>query len=150
MDPVSIVVAALVVGAAAGLQATAGQVVKDAYAGLKALILRRYGDVGIDGLERRPESDAKQKSVAEDLAERGAADDDELLERAKALLDEASKHEPAAAAAVGVDLEEVEAAYLKIQEVWAAGTGVRLRKGKFSEGIEIGKVDAGKGGESPN
>jgi hypothetical protein len=43
MDPVSLVVAALVAGAAAGVKDTAGAVVTDLYTGLKALLRRRFG-----------------------------------------------------------------------------------------------------------
>ena len=42
MDPVSLVVAALVAGASTGVGETAAQAVKDAYAGLKGLIKRRF------------------------------------------------------------------------------------------------------------
>ena len=38
MDPVTIIVSALVAGAAAGLQPTAEQAIKDAYNGIKALM----------------------------------------------------------------------------------------------------------------
>ena len=52
MDPITLIVAALAAGAAAGLGDTASQAIKDAYAGLKGLIKRRFagmrrqGDVG--------------------------------------------------------------------------------------------------------
>ena len=51
MDPtITIIVTALVAGAAAGLKPTAEKAIKDAYAGIKALIQRKYGDVGLVGL----------------------------------------------------------------------------------------------------
>ena|ERR1700722_1494489 len=43
MDPITLIVTALVAGGAAGLQNAAGDAIKDAYAGLKALITRRLG-----------------------------------------------------------------------------------------------------------
>lgn len=150
MDPtITIIVTALVAGAAAGLKPTAEKAIKDAYAGIKALIQRKYGDVGLVALEKKPESEAKRASVTEDLTDAGAGDDAELLEQAKALLDTIKQHERQAAEAIGVDFEEIEAEYLKIKKVWAKDTGVKVRKGKFRGGIEIGEVEAGVGGEPP-
>ena len=42
MDPISLILSALVAGATASAQATAGDVVKDAYTGLKTLIQQRF------------------------------------------------------------------------------------------------------------
>src|SRR5215210_7285808 len=122
MDPISIIVAALAAGAVAGLKPTAEQAVKDTYAGIKALIQRKYRSVDLSSLEKKPESETKRASVAEDLTDAGAAQDVELLERAKALLDAVAHHDQAAARAIGVDLEDVRAAALRIQEVTAEGT----------------------------
>jgi len=44
MDPVSLIEAALVAGAAASTQDVASQAVKDAYAGLKTLLNRLFAD----------------------------------------------------------------------------------------------------------
>ncbi len=106
MDPITIIVTALVAGAAAGLKPAAETAVKDAYAGIKALIQRKYGDVGLVALEKKPESEAKQASVSEDLTDAGAGDDAELLEQAKALLDTIKQHERQTAEAIGVDFGE--------------------------------------------
>ena len=43
MDPISLIVAALAAGASAAVKDTAGQAVKDAYSGLKALVKRKLG-----------------------------------------------------------------------------------------------------------
>ena len=69
MDPITIIVSALAAGAAAGLKPKAEQAVKDAYNGLKALILHKYGKLSVDALEQKPESKAKRSSVAEDLSD---------------------------------------------------------------------------------
>ena len=42
MDPGTLIVTALALGAAAGLKATAEQAVKDTYSGLKRLIIDHY------------------------------------------------------------------------------------------------------------
>ena len=148
MDPISIIVTALATGAAAGLKPTAEKAIKDTYVGIKALIKRKYGYVDLTPLEKKPESENKRASVAEDLTDAGASADQELFDHARALIDAVAKHDQAAATAIGVDLEEVKAAYLKIQKVNAAGTGVKVRKGEFEGGIDIGEVKAGNVGDT--
>jgi hypothetical protein len=65
------------------------------------------------------------------------------------LLDTLKQHDRQAAQAIGVDLEEIEAEFLKIQKVRASGTGVKVHKGKFKGGIDIGEVEAGIEDEPP-
>jgi hypothetical protein len=149
MDPVTLIVTALAAGAAAGLKPTAEQAVKDAYAGLKAFIQSKYPSLSLEPLENKPESEVKRASTAEDFADAGANEDNELLDRAQALLEVVKQHDRPAAEAIGVDLEEVEAEYLKIQKVRSAGTGVKVRKSKFSRGIDVREVDAGVRSEPP-
>lgn len=68
MDPITMIVSAIALGAAAGLKPTAEQAVKDAYAGLKALIQLKYANVSLAPLEEAPESEARRAVVEEDLA----------------------------------------------------------------------------------
>ena len=133
MDPTALIVSALASGAAAGLKPLAEQTIKDAYASIKAFIRSKYPSVSLEPLEKKPDSEAKRSSTAEDLTEAGADEDNELLERSKALLDTVKQHDRQAAEAIGVDIEEVEAEYLKIQKVRASGTGVQVRKSKFTD-----------------
>jgi hypothetical protein len=149
VDPISLIVAALAAGAASAAKATVEAGVKDAYEGLKRLILRRYRDVDVEPVAKRPQSEAKRQSLVEDLEAAGAGADGELLETAQRLLEAVRTHDAAAGPAIGIDLEEVEAAFLKISAVTAAGTGVRVRHGTFSGGIEISDVNAGDGPERP-
>jgi hypothetical protein len=149
MDPISLIVAALAAGAAAATKATVEAGVKDAYEGLKRLILRRYRDVDVAPVAKRPQSEAKRTSLAEDLETAGAAGDAELLETAQRLLEAVREHDAAAGAAIGIDLEDVHAQFLKASDVSSAGTGVRVRHGTFSGGIEITGVDAGDRPERP-
>ena len=57
MEPISLIIAALVAGATAATKDTAGQAVKDAYEGLKTLIKRKFeGDSLGQGLvDAKPE-----------------------------------------------------------------------------------------------
>ena len=150
MDPITMIVLALAAGAAAGLKPVAEQAVKDAYTGVKALIQRKYAEVDLTALERKPDSEAKRESVREDLTDAGAGKDQELLEKVNILLEVLEKHAPETGAAVGIDLKEVKAAFLKAQTVIAEGTGVKVEKSEFSGGIDLGEVRAGKVDDAGN
>lgn len=145
MDPITMIVMALAAGAAAGLKPTAETAIKDAYAGVKALITRKYAQVSLTPLENKPESESKRDSLKEDLQDAGADKDAELLAQVKALVEALEKHVPQSAAAVGVDLKDVKAAFLRVQKVSAEGTGVKVEKGEFTGGIDLGEVRAGRG-----
>jgi hypothetical protein len=104
MDPISLIIAALAAGAIAGVKDTAGQAVKDAYAGLKALVRRcvagnREAEAKLDELELRPEADHAE--LAQHLQATGAAGDGELIKAAQALLKQA---DPAGAGAGKYDV----------------------------------------------
>lgn len=104
MDPISLIMAALAAGAVAGVKDAAGQAVKEAYGGLKALIRRRFADnpeaeAALGQSERQPESD--QTLLAQHLQAAGAADDEELIRAAQALLRQA---DPAGARAGKYDV----------------------------------------------
>ena len=61
MEPISLIVTALALGATATLKATAAQTVKDAYAAIKTRILGQYTDASdsLHALEKKPESKAR-------------------------------------------------------------------------------------------
>lgn len=141
MDPVTLVVSAVAVGAAAGVTDTAAQAVKDAYAGLKRLLGRRGVDVA--AVERRPDSTVQRAALHETLSELGA--DAELLTAAQGLVDAVRENAPSVGPALGIDLDQVEAEFLRVQRVRSEGTGVSVRRSRFRGGIEIGDVDAGSG-----
>jgi hypothetical protein len=94
MEPITLIVTSLALGAAAGLKPTAEQVIKDAYAGLKSLIQRKYAKVSVAQLEEAPESKARRAVVEEDLTKTGADKDEEILRQARMLLDTIQAHAP--------------------------------------------------------
>src|SRR5690348_4524138 len=115
MEPISAtIVTALALGAASALKEVSAQGVKDAYAGLKALIERKYAQVPLAQLEAKPESKGRRDVVEEELNAAGAGHDDELLQHAQAVLDAVQQQAPEIAAAIGVDLEEVKGGALRI------------------------------------
>ena len=111
MDPISLIVAALLAGAAAATDGLAGEVVKDSYAALKGLLKKRFRratESAEAGTERDAstsmrmavdpeavleahESDPEtwDRPVREALRSTGADQDDEILAAARALLDAA-------------------------------------------------------------
>jgi hypothetical protein len=151
MDPLASIVTALAAGAAAGLNPTVAQAVKDGYAALKGLIQQKYTHVNVDLLEQAPTSDSRQAVVKEDLAKTNAVHDMELLHMAKALLAALQRQTPAMAGAVGVDLHTIRAASLTIEDVVATGTGVIIKGAEVSDDMTVRGVRAGsQGGARPN
>ena len=151
MDPLTSIVMALAAGAAAALKPTAEQVIKDSYAGLKALITRKYAQVQVAQLEANPHSKNRRGVVEEELAAAGADQDAEVLQQAQALLEAIQRQVPETAAAIGVELQDLEGAALAIRRVTSTGAGVKVERAKMRGDITIEDVQAGgSGGPPPN
>jgi len=89
MDPISVLLAALAAGAAAATKDTASQAMKDAYAGLKALVKKRFekkpqAEMALAEYEKDPDTWHKplQKSLVETEADR----DEAIVRQAELLL----------------------------------------------------------------
>ncbi len=96
MDPVSLILQALVTGAAKA----AGDIAQDTYKGLKALIQRKFADKGKSGAdyvlakhEEKPE--AWQEPLKAELVEVEADKDEEIIKKAQELLKLANPQEAA-------------------------------------------------------
>ena len=93
MDPITgAIVAALAAGVAAGATEVGKKVIVDAYEALKAAIKKNYGpdsDVveAVDNLEQKPDSQARQAVVAEEIADADLTQDPDLVKLAQTLLD---------------------------------------------------------------
>jgi hypothetical protein len=122
MDPLTSLVTALAAGAAAALKPTVKQAVKDGNAALKGLIQRKYAQVEVNQLEANPSSKSRRGVVEEDLKAAEADTDAEVLQHAQALLEAIQRHAPETAAAIGVDLKEIEGTSLAIRRVIACGS----------------------------
>ena len=73
MEPITMILTALVAGAAAGATEAAGQAVKDGYAALKALVVSKFGkqssvEGALNGVENSPDSKIWQEALKEELA----------------------------------------------------------------------------------
>src|SRR5689334_9314896 len=89
MDPITLIVTALAAGAAAGMTDTAASAVKDAYAGLKALVGKRLADrPGAElVLARHAEAPPTWEGpLAAKLSAAGANTDPGLIQAAQALM----------------------------------------------------------------
>jgi hypothetical protein len=89
MDPVSVVLAALAAGATAAAQDTASQAVKDAYAGLKALVKKRFEkkpQAEMALAEYENDQDTWEKPLQKSLVETGADQDEALVQQAQQVL----------------------------------------------------------------
>ena len=89
MDPITLIVTALAAGAALGVTDAASSAVKDAYAGLKALVTKRLGgrpDAGLVLARHEKAPGTWQAPLMAELAEAGAADDADLVVAAQALM----------------------------------------------------------------
>src|SRR5258708_30059339 len=89
MDPVSMVLAALAAGATAAVQDTAWQAVKDAYAGLKALVKKRFekkpqAEMALAEYEK--DTDTWHKPPQKSLVETGPDQDEAILRQAQQVL----------------------------------------------------------------
>jgi hypothetical protein len=130
MDPVTVLVAALGVGARA-LSPLADQALKDAYAGLKALIVRKFGQTQPKLAERLDEHaedpDTFEKPVAKALREAGADRDQEVLDRATELLKAAEARQPGSTGGL-------------VGQINAQGGQVTVVGGDVHGGIRMGGV----------
>jgi hypothetical protein len=106
MSAVEVITAALAAGAGVGVKDTASAAVKDAYAGLKALLKRRLGardDEVVQALDAdETEPSVWQARIGDALAESGAIDDQQILDAARRLLTAA---DPGQARALHTDVD---------------------------------------------
>ena len=150
MEPISAVALSLALGAGAiAGKEVVSALVKDAYTALKDLIKHRYPKVSIEQLEQAPGSKNRRAVVEEDLTASGAGQDAELVAAAHTLMELVQQHAPAAASAIGIDLKDVAAANLRLADIAASGTGVKMERGTFTGDIDIRGVRAGVPPGSP-
>jgi hypothetical protein len=153
MEPITAIVTALELGAAAGLKGTTEQVIKDGYTALKALIKSKcpQASASVDQLEHAPDSKARRSVMEEDLTKEGVGHNAEILAQAKALLDVIAQRAPNTAEIIGVSLRDITGASLRIPDVLSSGSGVKIAGADIRGDINIEDVRAGQqGGHYPN
>lgn len=143
MEALSAIMMAIISGAVASAKPTTEKVISDLYTGLKAVLQRKYNDISLDALEKKPNSEAKQAALREDLMDANAGEDKDLLQQAQLLLQAIAEQTPQVTQAIGIKLEDVKAANVRLQEIIVSGNqaaGVHIKKGEFTGDIEISKV----------
>jgi hypothetical protein len=98
MDPITLIVTALVAGAAVAAKDVGGQALKDVYAGFKALVIRKFGGKGggqaaVEQVEQTPDSQPWQGALKDALSKTDAANDNDLAKQAQALLALLKQHD---------------------------------------------------------
>ncbi|MEM1128379.1 MAG: hypothetical protein AAGI71_17170 [Bacteroidota bacterium] len=151
MDPATLLTAALVGGASAALKDTVAQAVKDAYAGLKRLVLDGYEKLGrsLQDIEDDPADEDYQRMLEKKAAQSEATEDEALMAQAQALLDLLRQHDPEAASIVlNFDDAEIQGS-LEAEDLQATGdVEVSARKAKIGQDVKIKGVQAGSTGPS--
>ena len=94
MDPITTaIIAAASAGIVTGLGQASQQGVQDVYNALKAVLKRKFGDGSdlvdaVEKVEEKPQSEARQALLQEEVETSGAAQDPEVKEAAETLLAE--------------------------------------------------------------
>ena len=149
MDPLSLIIAALVSGATSALKSNAEQALKDAYSGLKSLIKKKWADAEVEVIEKEPTSKSRQELLKESLAVGAVQGDADVLAAAVELLRSVEKHDPAAVAAGGLRIDEVHAlGNMRIEEILAAPGGTHI--GSMRSGADMTLGSLGGSGERRN
>ena len=145
MDPIAIIVTAVAAGAVAASKDVAAQAVKDGYAGLKALIVRKFAEKAdvadaVEGVEKKPDSEARQSVLKEELEAAGAAQDADLVQQAQALLDLLKQHGLEPATSYHAELRG-SGAIAQGPGAVAAGAGGVAVGGDVKGGVHIGRKE---------
>lgn len=149
MEPITMaIIAALTAGVTAGATQVGKSALVDAYNGFKALLSKKFGKQSkltkaVDELEENPDSKGRQLTLQEEVEAVQAGQDSEVLQAAK-LLAAAVQRYAEHTGATGVDLEEIKAVNLKIEDIIASKTGVKVHKSEFEGDVEIKGVRAGQ------
>jgi hypothetical protein len=140
MHPLDIILLAVIYGAAAGLQASTEQAVKDLYFKLKELISIRFGDVKISVLEEDPRSQIRQALVKEEFHKNSDVDYLEVLSCAEKLIQLIEDSNLQKMETIGLDITNATIREASIDSIESnSGTGVRINDSQIDD-FQIGEV----------
>lgn len=128
MEPITFILAAVTAGIIAAARPVAETAVKDAYRGLKQIIIDKYQAhknlaTAWQGVENDPENDLWQQMLAKELKEAQVDQDQAVLTAAQALNQLLVEHAPEAYGEIKVDIDAMKAAGHIIVESAASGPG---------------------------
>ncbi|MEU2032162.1 hypothetical protein [Nocardia amamiensis] len=143
MDPATVVAVAVAAGATAGVTDAAEQAVVDAYQSVRRLITHRYRSVDVAVVESRPDVPSRRLVLAEELAQAGAGDDQELLTAARYLLQVVQEQAPRTAETVGVRLTRVRAGDIEITDITSSGSAFVAEDTSVAGTLRVDAIHAG-------
>lgn len=154
MEPVTIIAAAVAIGASEGARETTKQVISDAYSALRHWITDKYASVAgeVDGLEQDPEEELRRALLAKKLTQAGADDDVQLRDLAQTLLSVVAEEDPGLPATVGVSLRRVAVGGdIEVTDISVAGgSGVIAEDVGVAGSLRVQGVSARGPQESPH
>lgn len=144
MDPVIIsLVSAVAGGAIAAAKGVASSAVKDAYAGLRRLIVDRYERAVpfVEAIEADPESEPEKTVLAKQLDQAGVSDDDELKAAVQAVLEalEGLRAEPSSVALLDFDTFR-SLKNFEVEDAEVLGTLFRARNAFFEGDTKLKNI----------
>ena len=143
MEVLTVIAAALAFAGGEAAKTVVGEGVKDAYRAVKDFLARKYPQVDLTPVEKAPRSAGQQIVLVENLTSSEAAADPEFSPLAKRLVDAVAAEMRKGGPQTGVQLDDFEAASLRIGDVIASGTGVLIKKGRIAGRAEITGIRAG-------
>ncbi|CDP88418.1 MULTISPECIES: hypothetical protein [Mycolicibacterium] len=154
MEPVTMVAAAVAIGASEGARETTKKVIGDAYAALRNWITNKYSSVTAEvaGLEQEPDEELRRALLAKKLTAAGAAEDSELHQLAQGLLAAVEEQDPGLPTTVGVALRrasvggDIEVVNVSVD----GGSGVIAEDIVADGSVRIGGVSARAPQEPPH
>lgn len=154
MEPITIILTAIVAGAALKAKDIGEKAIDDLYHGLKTLIVDRYhaAEEAVEQIEKNPESETRKALAREVLEENHVEQDANIVHQAQALLAAVAENPPAAAQEAGIDMERIRAgASVNIEDIIStSGSHIGMRDIEAGQNVTIKGVHAqGKGDTDP-
>ena len=143
MEVLTVIAAALAFAGGEAAKTVVAEGVKDAYRAVKEFLSRKYPQVDLTAVEKDPESKGQQLVLIEKLSNSEAAADPEFSPLAKQLVDAVAAELRKAGPQTGVQLDDFEAASLRINDVVDSGTGVLIKRSRIEGHAEIAGIRAG-------
>ena len=148
MDPLTLIVTALVAGATTGLQGTTTDFIKDTYTGLKQLIVTHLpkAKAAVDELDADPQDAISKQTVEARLGQLDAAQMTALVQQAQTLLQAVQQVAPQMEI-FGVLLKDVEiGGSATFDNITSAQTGVKAEKTTVHDDFTAKNIQAGQTG----
>jgi hypothetical protein len=146
MDPVSAIAAALIAGATAAASDAASQAIKDAYQGLKTLLVDGYKFVSTSLLDKNPSDPAFRHAVETELASSASIGSDRaVLEKTQSLQQALQAAPEAQLAAWGVDVKKINASHDFIaSKISGTGGGLRIEEITAGNDVRLSDITGGQ------